>query len=72
MKALSREKLLYLINEVYADQQTFLAMDFDKFLSIHGTNVDIAVRDGHLIKPGVKVDVKKRHEKEDNSDSGRA
>jgi hypothetical protein len=72
MKALSREKLLYLINEVYADQQTFLAMDFDKFLAIHGENVDIAVRDGHLIKQGVVVNVKKRHEKKDNSDSGRA
>lgn len=69
MKALSREKLLYLINEVYADQQTFLAMDFDKFLSIHGE--DWAVYDGHLIKQGVTVNVKRKQEKKDNSDSGR-
>lgn len=72
MKALSREKLLYLINEVYADQQTFLAMDFDKFLSIHGENLDIAVRDGHLIKQGVVLNVKRKQEKKDNSDPGRA
>ena len=48
MKVLSREHLIFLLQNAYAKQEYFLAIDLDKILTMHGKEARM-LENGELV-----------------------